>query len=236
MNQRDINDVLKRAAGAAPEVDSGLLDRVARSIGAELRPVRPLPPVWVLVTALAAACLGVAFAGGAVLGLHGIQAMSLTDMALIFPALGILIWLAAAVSVGEMIPGSRHRMSPAVLLAGGCLAITVVFALLFHNYRVERFVPQGLACLTAGLLLAIPMACAGWLILHRGFAVDSPAAGIAQGTLAGLAGLGMLELHCPNFEAPHVMVWHTGVLLLSGAAGALLVWAGRSFSSYTSRR
>lgn len=236
MRDRDIDDVLKRAAAAAPEVDSGLLDRVARSIGAGLSPVRPLPPPWILVTALIAVLMSIAFGGGIFLGLHGIHAMSVMDMALIFPVLAILIGLAAAVSVGEMIPGSRHRMAPAALLETGCVAVTVVFALLFHNYRVERFVPQGIACLTAGLALAVPTAVAGWLILHRGFAVESLAAGIAQGTLAGLAGLGMLELHCPNFEAPHVMVWHTGVLLLSGAAGALIVWVSRSFSSYTSRR
>jgi len=58
--------------------------------------------------------------------------------------------------------------------------------------------------------------------------VDSLGAGLARGALAGLAGVGMLELHCPNFEAPHVMVWHTAVLPLSAAAGALLAWSSRS--------
>jgi len=228
MKDEEIDEVLKRAAGASPDVDPALLDRVSRSLGASLRPVRPLPPPWVLVAALLAAGAGAAFAGGALLGLHGIQKMSAAEIALIFPVLGILMGLAAAVSAGEMVPGSRHRMAPWVLLATGCVTVTAVFALLFHEYRVERFVPQGVACLTAGLLLAIPAAIAGWLILRRGFAVDSTAAGIAQGTLAGLAGTGMLELHCPNFEAPHVMVWHTAVLLLSGAAGGLLVWVSRS--------
>jgi hypothetical protein len=32
----------------------------------------------------------------------------------------------------------------------------------------------------------------------------------------------MLELHCANLEALHVMVWHVGVIPLSGAAGALI--------------
>jgi hypothetical protein len=47
------------------------------------------------------------------------------------------------------------------------------------------------------------------------------------GTLAGLAGVTMLELHCANFEALHVMLWHTAVIPVSGAAGALLAWAAR---------
>jgi len=233
MKDQDIDDVLKRAAGAAPDVDSALLDRVSKLIGASLRPVRPLAPPWVFMLALMAAGTAVAFGGGIVLGLHGIQKMNAAEIALIFPVLGILMWLAAAVSTGEMIPGSRRRVAPGVLLAAGCVAVTVVFAVLFHEYRVERFVPQGVACLTAGLLFAIPAALAGWLVLRRGFAVDSMAAGIALGTLAGLAGMGMLELHCANFEAPHVMIWHTAVLLLSGAAGALLVWARRSIGRRT---
>jgi hypothetical protein len=42
--------------------------------------------------------------------------------------------------------------------------------------------------------------------------------------LGGLAGVGVLELHCTNFQAAHVLVWHTAVVPLSGAAGALVGW------------
>lgn len=155
--------------------------------------------------------------------------MSAVEIALIFPVLLALICLAAVVCVSEMVPGSRHRVAPWVLLASGCVALTAVFAVLFTDYRSERFVSQGVACLKAGLLHAIPTAVIGWWVLHRGFAVNSLAAGVAVGTLSGLAGVGMLELHCQNFEAPHVMVWHTAVLALSGALGAVLVSVGRSF-------
>jgi hypothetical protein len=34
----------------------------------------------------------------------------------------------------------------------------------------------------------------------------------------------MLELHCPNFQAAHILVWHTGVVPVSAALGALLGW------------
>jgi hypothetical protein len=67
-------------------------------------------------------------------------------------------------------------------------------------------------------------ALAGWLLLRRGFAVNFVAAELVTGTLAGLAGVTMLELHCANFQAPHVMLWHTAVMPLSGAAGALSAW------------
>ncbi len=225
MRDREIDEILKKAAQAPHDVDPALLDEVARSIGSSLRPVRPLPPAWVLAGGMVMICAAVALAGAARLGLYGIQGLSVLERALIFPALGILLWLAATACVSEIVPGSRRRVAPGLLLAAGSLALVAIFALLFHDYRSERFVSQGLACLTAGLLHAIPAACASWLLLRRGFAVNTVAAGLMAGTLAGLAGVTMLELHCANFETLHVMLWHTAVMPLSGAAGALLAWA-----------
>jgi hypothetical protein len=107
-----------------------------------------------------------------------------------------------------------------VVLAG-------VFALLFRDYRTDHFVSAGIVCLLTGLLHAVPAALLSWLVLRRGFAVNSASAGLAAGTLAGLAGVGMLELHCANFQATHILVWHTAVIPVSGAAGALVAWALR---------
>jgi len=63
-------------------------------------------------------------------------------------------------------------------------------------------------------------------VLRRGFAVNPAGAGLAAGTLAGLAGLLMLEIHCPNFRAPHVMVWHTALVPVSAVIGGLLAKIG----------
>ena len=60
-----------------------------------------------------------------------------------------------------------------------------VFAVLFRDYRTDHFVSQGVACLTAGLLHAIPAALAGWLLLRRGFAVNPVAAGVVAGHARG---------------------------------------------------
>jgi hypothetical protein len=208
-------------------VGPALLDRIAGSIGSSLRPVRPLPPGWVLAGGLILICAAVALAGASRLGFYGIQKMSAWERALVFPALGIVLWLAAAACIGEMVPGARRRVSPGFLLGAGSLAVLAVFAILFHDYRTDHFVSQGMACLTAGLLNAIPAALLSWLLLRRGFAVNSLGAGMAVGTLAGVAGLAMLELHCPNFQALHVMLWHTAVMPVSGAAGALLARGAR---------
>jgi hypothetical protein len=58
------------------------------------------------------------------------------------------------------------------------------------------------------------------------------AAGTVGGAMAALAGIGMLELHCNNFQALHILVWHTAVLPAGAAIGAL---AGRTFSSVARR-
>jgi hypothetical protein len=225
----EIDDMLNRAAGPAPELDPALLDRITRSIGPTPPPVRPLPPWWTIAAGLSAVCVAVAVAGALLLGPHGIEKMQAWQVALVCPALAFLIWIGAARTVGETIPGSRRRFSAWVFPVAASIVLIAVFAILFQDYHTERFVSQGLVCLRAGLLQAIPAALAGWFLLRRGFAVNAAAAGMALGALAGLAGVSMLELHCVNFEAPHVMVWHTAVVPLSGAAGALLFWARRRF-------
>lgn len=228
MKDKEIDDILKKAAETPHRVDPALLDRVTASLGASLGPVRPLPPPWILATGAILVCAAIALAGAARLGLSGFRELSGLQRVLIFPALAIQIGLAATVCVRERIPGSRRAVAPGLLLAACCVSLLAVFAVLFHDYATERFVHQGVTCLVAGLLHAVPAALAIALLLRRGFAVNPVAAGLAAGTLAGLAGLGMLELHCANFEAPHLMLWHTAVVPVAAAAGALLASFVRS--------
>ena len=224
MKDREIDEILKQATEAHGEVDPRILDRVANSIRSSLHPVRPLPPAWVLTGELILACVGAAFAAAARAGFYGVQKLSTGDRAVIFPALGILIWLAASAFVQEMIPGSRRRVAPGTLLGVGTLLLLIVFAGLFYDYRTVNFVSAGIVCLVTGLIIAAPAALLSWFLLRRGFAVNSAAAGLAAGTLAGLAGVTMLELHCANFEMLHILVWHTAVVPASAAAGVFLAW------------
>ncbi|HUE22163.1 MAG TPA: hypothetical protein VMQ86_10810, partial [Bryobacteraceae bacterium] len=60
MRDKEIDEILKQAAQAPHNVDPALLDRVANSIGSSLRPVRPLPPIWVLAGGLTRICAIVA--------------------------------------------------------------------------------------------------------------------------------------------------------------------------------
>jgi hypothetical protein len=225
MSDRDIDDILKRAGEASSNVDPALLDRISSGIGSELQPVRPMPSVWVLLSALLLLCGMVGVAGAVIQGTYGLHKMDGQEAALIFSVLGIFAVLSAAVSIAEAIPGSRRIISPSWLVVIGCAALVAVFASLFHDYQTERFIAQGIPCLKAGLGYAIPAALGVWWILRRGFPVNAAASGLARGVLGGLAGVIMLELHCANFEAPHVIVWHTLVIPISGAIGAMAALA-----------
>ncbi len=225
MKEREIDEVLAQAAKDAQGVSPALLERIAGSIKPSLRPVRPLLPAWLLVAGLILIAASVALAGAARAGFNGIASLTVFGRLLIFPALVLFLWAAAAEFAGSMIPGSRRRLRPAVLMAVCCLAFMGVVAVVFRDYHTTHFVSAGIACLAAGLAHAIPVAFLSWMLLRRGFAVNPVVAGALAGTLAGLAGVMMLELHCSNFQVLHILVWHTAVVPVAGASGALLAWA-----------
>ncbi len=233
MRDEEVDKVLQNASGVAPQVEAALLKRIADSINSSLRPVRPLPPIWVLTGRLALICAAVAVAAAACTGFYGIGKLGLWERVLIFSTLGILVWLGGREFVSQLIPGSRRRFSAGAFLTICSAALLGVFALVFRDYRTDHFISAGIACLLTGLLLAIPAAFLSWLLLRRGFAVNSVAAGLVGGALAGLCGVTMLELHCANFQALHVLVWHTAVVPVSAAVGALVGWALRGHSTQT---
>jgi hypothetical protein len=227
VTDQEIDDILHRAAGSPRELPAQLLERIADSVGASLRPVRPLPAKWALTGALGLTGAAVALIGAARAGFQGFEALSFLSRVVILSALAILIGAAARRAVDEWTPGSPRRLSSGVLLAALTVALVVVLGPLFDDYRTENLVSAGLTCLCTGVLHAIPAALLAWWVLRRGCALDSVSAGLAVGALAGLAGLTVLELHCANFEALHVLVWHTLVIPVSAAFGALIGWALR---------
>ena len=218
MTDHDIDEILEGAShtSGVPSVESS-----RNQILSSLRPVRPLAPTWVWITAFLLVFAVVAVAGAARLGMYGLHALSPLQQGIIFTVVGAAAIFAAIAIVREMIPASGRRIAGAALLIAA-VGLLTIFPLLFHDYGMRRFVPQGLACLGAGLTFAIPAAIAVGLLARRGFVLSLTAAGVAAGTLAGLAGIGVLELHCPILQAPHVMVWHIGVVVVSGAVGWLI--------------
>ena len=232
MNDKEIDAILDQGARVPHEVDSAVLRRVSTSMAASMHPVQPIAPVATLAGWLLLLVAGIAIVFAGVLGFEGVRKLTIQEIGAIFPALAIFTWLAALASVAAMTPGSLRWKNAAVmeavmvnplLLLAVIVAVWIALTALFlDDYRMGSFLSDGIPCLRAGLVAAIPAGIGSWLLLRRGFAVSPTPAGLAAGILAGLAGVIMLELHCGNLLAPHVMVWHTAVVPISGLVGAVL--------------
>jgi hypothetical protein len=222
VNDRDIDEVLRKTAEAPHVVEPALLQRIAGSLEPSLRPVRPLPRTWVLSLGLVLIAGVVALAGALRAGFYGLEKMDLLERVVIFSTLIVVACAAGAEFVNTMIPGSRRRISAGSLLATAILILLAVFGLLFRDYHTAHFFSAGILCLVTGVAHAIPVGLLSWLLLRRGFAVNPVVAGLVGGTFAGIAGISLLELHCVNFQAFHILVWHTAVVPVCAALGALL--------------
>jgi len=70
-----------------------------------------------------------------------------------------------------------------------------------------------------GVPFALLAAGPFWVVLRRGAILSPRAAGATTGLLAGLAGTSVLEIHCPNLDLSHILVWHVGVSVLGSLCG-----------------
>jgi hypothetical protein len=231
MTPDEIGRMLARAAeGALP--DGGDNDRAAARAEAailrDLRPVTPLASPWLYILILLLLFAAAAVDSAAILGMAGLRALSPAQRVLIFAALCGVASVAAVACARQMRPASGRNLAVfAWVLAPSLLA--PVFALLLSGYDPLHFVHEGIPCLVAGLSIAIPTGLAVSVLVSRGFVLDWSVAGLAAGVLGGLAGVAMLEMHCPNLKAIHVIVWHMAVVVVSGALGYL---AGRLSNAY----
>src|SRR5579884_2766456 len=202
-------------------VNTAVLDRVKTQVLGAVAPVRPMPTRTALSLAMFVIFAVVAVAGGFLLRMDGVRALTPVERAVIFSAVGLAALAASTLTASEMIPGSA-RMRARTLFAALVLAIEAVFLVVFRNYSMGRFVPQGVACLIAGLVCALPAALLVLLVVRRGAVLQRASAGAAIGMVSGLAGLAALELHCPILLTWHVAVWHVAVVVIATAVGALI--------------
>jgi hypothetical protein len=220
MKPEEIDSILADAARRAMPPDEGraATERAQSMVMADLQPVRPLAPLWIFTLALVGVFAAVALAAASVLGLHGLHALSTVQRAFLFTTLLAIAWLAALGGAREMRPAAGSHLGVRALILASAV-FPLLFSILFNGYSTLNFVAEGIPCLVAGMAVAVPTGLVIAFILRRGFVMDWAASGVAAGALAGLTGLAMLELHCPNLKAIHVMVWHVAVVVLSGILG-----------------
>jgi hypothetical protein len=198
------------------------LKQIEAGILADLKPVKPLVPGGVLFLAVMCVVVVVAALGSAELGNAGWRALSLLQRIAVFTALATATCL-LAVSVGrQIVPGSALLLSPYLLVIAVLGVMTGIVATLFHPLQESTFVPTGLVCLRIGIECAIGAAFLLWLLLRRGAILHPMLTGATTGALAGLSGLTVLEIFCPNLNEYHILVWHLGAALTSSVGGVAI--------------
>jgi hypothetical protein len=215
-------DLLRAVAvdeAGAGDLRPALASEISSRIAADLTPVRPLPHAGLLTTAFAVIFAGLALLGGLTLGDHALSGMDWATMLFTFASLAVSAVLLSFALSGQMAPGSR-RWAPAWMLAVGVLlGIAVVFAVLFPYGHENAFWQHAWICLRTGLAGGAVAATLIWLVLRRGAVLDPRASGALAGLLGGLTGTAVLEMHCPDFNAVHILVGHWGAALLCAGIG-----------------
>jgi len=199
-----------------------LFRRMQDGILEDLKPVRPLHSPRILLLACAIIFLSVVAVGALLLGTTGWHLLNMLQRIALFVTLAASAVLLANSMVRQMVPGSKHAFVPATLPIAIPVALMLVIAVMFRSQRESAFILGGLACLKNGLLFSIPAAFLLWLILRRGALLLPKLIGAAAGGLAGLSGLSVLEVNCPNLNGFHILVWHVGVVVIGSLGGALV--------------
>jgi len=198
------------------------LRKIAEGIATNLRPVRPVAPARYFFGAFVGIFVSIVVLGVYRMGAFAIAVMTPLQTAAILSALAISTGLLAHSLVHQMVPGSRHRIPPGPLPVGITISLTIAIVVLFQFQHERNFWANGWACIRAGIPIGVLAAAPFWLVLRRGAVLSPCMTGAATGLLAGLVGASVLEIHCPNLDAWHILVSHLGVAVLCALAGLVI--------------
>jgi hypothetical protein len=213
---------LLEKAGDGLRPSESLLRRIQTGILEDLKPIRPLVPSPILLFGCAIIFLSVMAVGVLLLGMNGWGALSFVQRIVVFVTLAASAVLLAISMVRQMAPGSKPISAPAVLLVTILFVLIMVIAATFRSQQESALLASGVMCIRNGLMYSIPAGFLLWLIVRLGAILDSKLCGAFAGGLAGLAGLSVLEVNCPNLNVFHILVWHGGVVVVSSLGGALV--------------
>lgn len=224
MKDHEVDQLLGSAS--FPSLPAQRIQDIEAAVVGALKPVRPLAPVGTYSAAFASLFIGVCILGWFLVGQLGWHALSGLQKALIFVPLSAIAALLIYSVVHQMTPAAKYPRSAAMLASAFFLWLLVFMLLMFRPAPETAFVEHGLACFRIGMLFALPTALLFALLLHRGAGLTPLLTGATAGGLAGLVGLTVLEIHCPNLNLFHIVIWHVSVTVVC-------VFLGFIFSSVT---
>ena len=137
-------------------------------IAARLRPVRPLSPARFLLGTCAIIFLGVVAIGITPSGMEGWAALNGMQRIAVLGAMVTGAVLLAVSMIGQMAPGNKYALAPALLPIGVLTVLIIILAVTFRPRAEPAFVEGGLACVRRGLTYSVRAASLFWLLLRRG--------------------------------------------------------------------
>ena len=222
MNRDDLDAALSKSASIHVDAPSpAALHGIAARMAADLRPVRAIAPARAFFAALIGMFVCIVAIAVVFLGPLAIPLLSGLQIVAILALLTIGTGLLADSLVHQMVPGGRQRVSASSLPIAIAFSLAIAIAILFRFEHEANFWGNAWTCIRAGIPISAIAAVACWLVLRRGAILSPPMTGAAAGLFAGLAGTAVLELHCPNLNASHLIASHLGVALLGTMSGFL---------------
>ena len=195
------------------------LRQIAEGLAADLRPVRPMAPARYFFGVLVGIFSSIVGLSIYRMGAFAISMMTSLQTVAILSALSISAGLLAYSLVHQMVPGSRHRIPPKLLPIVITISLAFAIAILFQFQHEPDFWRDGWTCIRVGIPIGVLAAVPFWLVLRRGAILSPSMTGAASGLFAGLAGTSVLEMHCANLDASHILVSHLGAAILCALAG-----------------
>lgn len=193
--------------------------RIEQRLRTNLNSVRPLPAsryfvAWFVSLFVAAASVLTYFWGASAIPL-----MCSTQIAAILAVFAISAGFLANSLAHQMLPASKHSISPSRLPAVIILAIAFSIAVFFPFEDEHHFWAHAWTCFRAGTLAGLSAAVPFWLVLRRSAILSPALTGATTGLFAGLVGTAALDLHCPNLDAWHILTGHLGAAVMCCLVG-----------------
>jgi hypothetical protein len=197
-----------------------LIQRLSRSVVADLLPIRPLRSDWTHSSFIAAVAAMIIAAGVTVLGHHGWSMSDASQRLLVGPTIGLGLLVTSVLAVRLMTPGRHLRLRPEVAL-GVVMSLLMAYGALYPSAMYRQFGNAVAACFLIGLAHALPMFLVIVWILRRGYVTAQSWAAALAGQVAGLTGLAVLFIFCPHLDAGHYLAAHVGMSLTCIAVAPL---------------